>query len=87
MKLVSVGIDPDRIGLNGTATVPIRSHRAVGGVFCLIILLSDTRNETATIFYNPTWKIKLMSVGIVLDRIEFSADYVPAELFGDSLTI
>ena len=38
--------------------------------------------ETLRYFFeNPTWKMKLVSVGIVPDRIGFSADHVSAELF------
>ena len=42
MKLVSVGIYPDRVGF--IATVPIRCHWAIGGVVLLIILLCNSRN-------------------------------------------
>ena len=38
------------IVLNGNATAPIRFHWAVVGVVALIILLPNTRNETASIF-------------------------------------
>ena len=40
----------------------------------LIILLCDTGNETPSYFYNPTWKKKLVSVGIDPDR---TVDFLP----------
>ena len=46
----------------------------------LIMLLCDYRNETPG-FFNPTWKIKLVSVGIDPVHIGCTADHVSAELF------
>ena len=63
-------------------TVPIRSPWAVEGIVPLIILLCDSRNETPGFFNNPTWKIKLVSIGIDSDYIGFTADHVSADQFG-----
>ncbi len=47
-----------------------------------IILLCNSRNEIPGFFnYNPTWKKKLVLVGIDPDLIEFTADHVTVELF------
>ena len=79
MKLVSVGIDPDPIG--PIATVPIRSQWAIGDIVMLTILLCDSRNETPGFLNNPTWKMKLVLVGIDPDYVELAVDHVSAELF------
>ena len=69
MKLLSVGIDPDYVGI-------IADH-ASAELFDLQwplnwLILYDSRN--AGYFYNPTLKIKLVSVGIDHNHIGYPAD-------------
>ena len=47
----------------------------------LTILLCDSRNETPGFLNNPTWKMKLVLVGIDPDHVELAADHVSVELF------
>ena len=44
-------------------------------------------NETQVFFYNPTWKMKLVSPGIDPDHFGFTADHVSAELFVELIIV
>ena len=77
MKLASVGIDPDHVGFaadhvsihDSTELLNVSFH----WLFYYLIL------ETPGFFNSPTSKMKLASVGIDPDHIEFATEYVSTE--------
>ena len=77
MKLASVGIDPNHVGF-AADHVSIHDSTELLNVF-FHWLFYYLLLETTGFFNGPTSKMKLASVGIDPDRIEFAAEYVSTE--------